>query len=306
MSTQAIQVHGQSNGQAIQTQAQGEYEGLIMVVSPAEALRRVQELQAFVQQVMVKDVDFGTIPGTDKPTLLQPGAQKLAEIYGFAIDFEDVNAIEDWDRGFFLYRKKCVLTSRRDGRFICASIGSCNSKEGRYSGRWAFDNEVPAGLDKRLLKMKKFTSKKNHKEYTQYRIPNEDIFSLVNTIEKMACKRALVGAVISATRSAGVFTQDAEDLPAEAFGKAEVERSWDRAPAEAAAPGRVIDAEVEPSAATAGYLARVAASPSNDDLNALWNAVKADAAMTADDRKVVGDACRVRRAALTGETGAAA
>lgn len=207
-----------------------EYSGLTMVVSPAEALRRVQELQAFVSNVMVQGMDYGVIPGTDKPTLLQPGAQKLCEIYGFAPSFEDAAKIEDWNAPLFHYEMRCVLTSRKDGRFIADGIGSCNSKEKRYAGRWAFDNEIPQGLAKETLKRREGKSKKNGKPYTQFWIPNDDIFSLVNTMKKMACKRALVHAVVGATRSAGIFTQDVEDLPREAFGKPEANRSWEDEP----------------------------------------------------------------------------
>lgn len=203
-------------------------DGLVMVVSPAEARRRVQELQAFVQEVMIQGVDFGTIPGTDKPSLFQPGAQKLAELYGFAHDFADVTSVEDWDRPFFFYRRKCILTSRRDERYIGSGIGSCNSREDRYAGRWVFDNEVPKGLDLESLPSKTFQKRNGGGSFRKFRVPNPDLYSLVNTIEKMACKRAYVGAVIAVTRSAGLFTQDVEDLPAEAFGRVDDERPWEK------------------------------------------------------------------------------
>jgi len=196
-----------------------DYGGLTMATSPAEAMKRLQQLQAFVQEVMKEGVDFGVIPGTDKPTLLQPGAQKLCEIYGFAISFVDGRTMEDWDKPLFHYEMKAVLTSRRDFSFVGDGIGSCNSKEKRYAGRWAFDNEIPAGIAKETLRRREGKSKKNGRPYTQFFMPNDDIFSLVNTMKKMACKRALVMAVIGATRSSGLFTQDVEDLPAEAFGK---------------------------------------------------------------------------------------
>lgn len=197
------------------------YGGLTMAVSPAEALKRLQQLQAFVAEVMVDGVDYGIIPGTDKPTLLQPGAQKLCEIYGFSQSFQDSRTIEDWDKPLFHYEVRCVLTSRRDGSFIGDGVGSCNSKEKRYAGRWAFDNDIPPGVAKSTLRRREGKSRKNGKPYVQYFVPNDDIFSLVNTMKKMACKRALVMAVIGATRSAGLFTQDMEDIPAEAFGKPE-------------------------------------------------------------------------------------
>ena len=40
----------------------------------------------------------------------------------------------------------------------------------------------------------------------------QEAFSLANTILKMSKKRALVDAVLSATRSSGLFTQDIEDM----------------------------------------------------------------------------------------------
>lgn len=206
------------------------YSGLQMAVAPAEALRRVQELQAFVREVMIQGEDYGVIPGTDKPTLLQPGAQKLAEIYGLAPHFGDVTVVEDWDKPFFHYRKKCSLVSRRTGDVVAEGVGSCNSREDRYAYRWCFESELPAGAPKKTLQRRERISRKTGKPFVQYRTQNPDICSLVNTIEKMACKRAYVASVISATRSAGIFTQDADDLPADVFGTAEKRRSWDEEP----------------------------------------------------------------------------
>ena len=40
----------------------------------------------------------------------------------------------------------------------------------------------------------------------------QDPYSLINTMLKMAKKRALVDAVLSATRSSDLFTQDLEDM----------------------------------------------------------------------------------------------
>jgi hypothetical protein len=242
-----------------------DYEGMTLAVSPAEAHRRVQELQAFVTKVMVRDEDYGTIPGTDKPTLYQPGAQKLAEIYGLAHRFEVIDGVKDWERGFFYFEYRCIVSSRRDGRHICEGIGSCNSKESKYSDRWVFDRDVPSGMNKSSLKTKEITSRKNGRSYTMYQVPNPDPFSLVNTIQKMAAKRAYVHAIISATRSAGVFTQDVEDLPREAFGKADPMRSWeDGAPA--ARP-----ASTPPPASMSAKLAdMVSAAPTVEALKAIW------------------------------------
>jgi hypothetical protein len=47
---------------------------------------------------------------------------------------------------------------------------------------------------------------------TAYRAPNEDIASQVNTIDKIAQKRALIAAVLIAANASEFFTQDLEDL----------------------------------------------------------------------------------------------
>jgi hypothetical protein len=46
---------------------------------------------------------------------------------------------------------------------------------------------------------------------TTYRIPNPDIFDIVNTVLKMAEKRALVAAVLMGANASEFFTQDMED-----------------------------------------------------------------------------------------------
>jgi len=54
-----------------------------------------------------------------------------------------------------------------------------------------------------------------------YRVPNENIFDQVNTIKKMAQKRALVAATLVAVNASEFFTQDLEDLDVSDFIEAE-------------------------------------------------------------------------------------
>jgi hypothetical protein len=49
-------------------------------------------------------------------------------------------------------------------------------------------------------------------DLTLYQVPNPDIFDQVNTLVKMAKKRALVDAALSAGRLSDLFTQDLEDM----------------------------------------------------------------------------------------------
>lgn len=224
---------------------------LEMTTTIEEAKTRLKALQTFVAEVMVEglDHDYGQIPGTNKKTLLKPGAEKLCEIYGLVARY-DVTRHEDWDKPLFIYHVTCRLY--RGDRCVGEASASSNSKESKYAGRWVPEAEVPNDVDLDRLRSKtamrwvfgselrdrgisheglqtqERTSNRNGKKYnvfgleeTVYFAPNPEIFDAVNTLERMACKRALVGAVISVTRSADIFAPDMEDVAenAKAAGK---------------------------------------------------------------------------------------
>ena len=144
------------------------------VVIFAEAKHRLQQLQQFVSECMKPGVDYGIVPGMNKPTLLKPGAEKLCEIFGFAKGVEIIHQTEDFDRPLFAYTVKVRLVSKNAGFTEAEGVGAANSREKKFA--------------------------------------KQDAFTIQNTLLKMAKKRALVDAVLSATRSSGLFTQDIEDL----------------------------------------------------------------------------------------------
>lgn len=147
---------------------------LDFAVSLEETARRVKMLQQYVREHMVEGEDFGIIPGSTKPTLFKPGAEKLNSVFGLAPIVAITNRIEDWDKGFVSYEIKVTLINKRTQQIEAEGIGSCNSKERKYARQNATD--------------------------------------ISNTVLKMAKKRALIDATLSATRASGLFTQDLEDL----------------------------------------------------------------------------------------------
>lgn len=177
-----------------------------MAARLADMKARLGLVQTFFKQVMVEGQDYGTIPGTDKPTLLKPGAEKLCELYGYSIVVHTEREEKCRDTGFYDCAVKVQLVSRRTGEVIAEGVGEANTYESRYRYRWVWPNQVPAGIDKSTLVTRQTRSG------VQYRLENDDLFSLWNTVRKMAKKRALVDAVLSATRSSGIFTQDLEEL----------------------------------------------------------------------------------------------
>lgn len=77
--------------------------------------------------------------------------------------------------------------------------------------RDAINNGIAMQVKKKSAKGKEFTAYEI--DTTTYRIPNPDVYSIVNTIDKMAQKRALVAACLIGTAASLFFTQDIEDMP---------------------------------------------------------------------------------------------
>ncbi len=235
------------------------------VIDLRTAKERYSSMVQFVREIMREDVDYGVIPGTAKPTLYKPGAEKLATFFGLRKTFEALDKTENWDEKnpFFFYRYKVCLW--RSDWLIAEGIGSASSMEDRYRWRWVSYEKIPPHLDHDTLERRggkitefdfsikegrtqgdyakpaeyweKFRSAiadgsarqttktaRSGKAYPAweidafyYRIPNPDVYTLVNTIDKMAQKRAFIQAVLLGVNASEFFTQDIEDLPVEAI-----------------------------------------------------------------------------------------
>jgi hypothetical protein len=197
-------------------------------------LNAYQVKKDFIEKALRKDLDFGVIPGSTKPALYKPGAEKLANIYGFAPVFEDMQTIEDWTgeahngEPFFYYRQKCNLYKKGD-RLVGSADGSCNSWEKKYryreGQRLCPDCGQPTIFKSKPPKrgfycwLKKggcgAQFQENDKRITEQetgQIKNPDICDVTNTILKMSQKRALVAAILITTGASDYFTQDIDDF----------------------------------------------------------------------------------------------
>lgn len=204
-------------------------------MSIPQAVARFNTLVEFVQTVMRADVDYGVIPGTPKPTLLKPGAEKLTTLFGLTTRFQVVEKVEDWTgeqhggEPFFYYWYRCQLW--RGERLIAEADGSCNSREAKY--RWRDAKRVcPACGKAAIIKGKEeygggwLCFKKQDgcgakfragdaaiESQAAGRVPNPDICDQVNTLQKMSQKRALIAVVLIGVNASEFFTQDVEDIP---------------------------------------------------------------------------------------------
>lgn len=222
------------------------------------AVERYNTITEFVSRVLRRDVDYGVIPGTDKLTLLKPGAEKLTTFFGLSTRFQLIERIEDWTGNdhngepFFYYLYRCQLF--RGDLLIAEADGSCNSREQKY--RWRDQQRTcPACGQATIIKGKeeygggwlcfkkkggcgaKFNAGDAAIEGQAVgRVANPDIADQVNTIQKMGQKRALVAATLMAVNASEFFTQDMEDMVIPAPAPVEVSGPVNRS-AEAAAAG---------------------------------------------------------------------
>jgi hypothetical protein len=205
-------------------------------MSIERAVERYNTITEFVSRVLRRDVDYGQIPGTDKLTLLKPGAEKLTTFFGLSTRFQVMERIEDWTgtahdgEPFFYYLYRCQLS--RGDLLVAEADASCNSRETKYRYREA-QRICPACSQAAIIKGREeygggwICFKKKGGCGAKYsngdatiegqtvgRIFNPDIADQVNTIQKMSQKRALVAATLLAVNASEFFTQDVEDMMA--------------------------------------------------------------------------------------------
>lgn len=150
-----------------------------------------QMLKTFVSKELRAEIDYGVIPGTDKPSLYKPGGEKLKMLFGLGARFEVLSKELDRKENYLSYEHKCEVYHLKTGRVIAECIGTCNSQEKKYATRAKYEGKKP-----------------NRKFVGMEPTPVSDV---QNTISKMSQKRAFVGAIILATGASDFFTQDMED-----------------------------------------------------------------------------------------------
>ena len=167
-------------------------------------MQKIATFQAVIQKNLKESHDYGVIAGAgSKPTLLKPGGEKICMMFGLNPEYDFLERTENYKDGFFAYNIKCTLY--RNGSAVSQGVGNCNSMEKKY--RYINSDTVPAGVDESSVE--KITDKYGR---TKYKIPKPHIADLVNTILKMAKKRAFIDAVLQVASLSDVFTQDLEDI----------------------------------------------------------------------------------------------
>jgi hypothetical protein len=177
-------------------------------MNAAEMQLQINLLQDIMHKVMKNGTHFGTIPGTNAPTLYKPGAEKIMATFRLAAD----PVVDDLSQGGEVHYRVRLRILNSSGDFLGAGVGECSSREEKYAWRRALCKEEFESMPDILKRTKYQKYKGNVETVSQVRTNPADV---ANTILKMAKKRALIDAVLTVTAASDIFTQDIEDLPEE-------------------------------------------------------------------------------------------
>lgn len=209
-------------------------------LTPEEVGKQMEAIRTLMKSQMSKDVHYGVIPGTKKPTLLQPGAQMLGKLFMLSITFDVTEKEMKGDHRE--YRVTAHVTNSH-GRILGMGVGVCSSMESRYRFRkednlTITDKPLPKEywnakedwkkqkgiLERAMGKPGDYKGKKGDdgKWYIAEKIGEPKIIEHPNptdnhnTCLKIGKKRALVDAILNVTAATEIFTQDMEDVTANA------------------------------------------------------------------------------------------
>jgi len=142
------------------------------------ASNKLAAMMVFVKENLKKGTDYMGIGG-GKPTLLKSGAEKMNILVGYSVEYEKAKEIMTAEPQFYYVEIKAILRNRQ-GLKVAEGLASCNSDE---------SNQIKT------------------REKT-----GVNMYSQLNTILKMAEKRAYVGATLNANALSQFYTQDLEDM----------------------------------------------------------------------------------------------
>lgn len=156
-------------------------------------------LLEFVKSQLRQDVDFGIIPGTDKPTLYKPGGEKIRTLFALQTETKMVDKELDRSGNFAMFTYRTEVRDKY-GNMLATCEGSCNSQEKKYRERKVYEWVTQRRQDGSEFRKK-----------IEKGAEATPVCDVLNTLQKMAQKRAFVGAVILATGASDFFNQDIDD-----------------------------------------------------------------------------------------------
>ena len=151
---------------------------------------------------------YDTLPGCgDKPVLLKPGAEKIGMVFRIGSEPEIDRETDGFDTHFHI---RCRMFDIRTGNTLGYGVGEGSTSESKWAWRRAVcHEEFEATLEtrRRIHWQKKYNSS-GFEAVEQVRQNPADI---LNTVLKMALKRAEVDGIRKVTACSDVFDQDLDE-----------------------------------------------------------------------------------------------
>ena len=164
------------------------------------AEKRLKEINEIRKTLMVEKLHYGQIPGVSKPILFKPGAELFLNLYGLIPNFQEEIEAVGLDRRITVTAE----IKNSEGRGVGSGYGFASTLEDKYkwrraSGKEEFESAPPT--ERRTIRSARDT--------VHFVRQNPD--NVLNTVIKMAKKRAMIDAVLTHFALSGYFTQDFED-----------------------------------------------------------------------------------------------
>lgn len=214
---------------ALASMSDEEYEAKKAVMS--RGLARVKDLQ---QSLMSSGEDYGRVAGISKPFLQLPGAEKLANFYGYAVRQEADRVAGDGitTPPLAYHVRSYVHLGSFEGPVVAMGYGEANSWEEKYRWRTAKATCPTCGREGLIRGKKegplagkwwcpgreggcnsKFEPNATREDGSLLvsppgKVENTEPYGLAETLIQIAGKRSFVAAIRRATGTSGLFSQD--------------------------------------------------------------------------------------------------
>lgn len=194
------------------------------IAAPAEVLKVQEETRELVTAILKEGRDYGVIPGTDKPSMLKPGAERTALAFGCYYGEPEIIEREiDHDRVVQWIKTKWVEKPKPENHQELKAQGVGRNK--KFGERWAWQEKTEEqgtslGLYRYVVRVPVIQRETGvvvgygigscstmESKYIDRPRDSE------NTALKMAHKRGIVAACLITFGLSDQFTQDVEDLP---------------------------------------------------------------------------------------------
>lgn len=184
----------------------------IAPASVKQTLENKRIVQQVMESVMKQGTHYGVIPGCKQPSLYKAGSEALLSTFHISAEpfVEELVSRDAKGRVTEVrYRVKCVGCHAPTGQVVGFGIGECSTGEDKYAWRRAVCLEEFDATDETLRRVKwgKWNNKVQKTE--QVAVSPSD---MLNTVLKMAKKRAQIDMTLTSLGCSDIFAQDLEDL----------------------------------------------------------------------------------------------